>query len=334
MSARVTHKRILGGTLIQTIFLFKNCSTVTASSSFSYPVIVKGKGASVIKKWLIVGGDRRQLAAARYLCGQGITVETWGLDENPIETDWKNAVKDADILLLPLPVTTDGVRIQCPLIKSDGIRFTSLLETVRQDALVFGGKIPALWEEQAKQVDVWLCDYYFSESLQMKNALPTVEGAIMLAMQALPVTLDGCSVAILGYGRIASLLAERLVALGADVTVFARKERDLAHAVLRHCKAIELKGVDADSSLCHLPEQCRIVFNTVPERIVSKKVLEFWRRDCVLMELASFPGGFDTLSAEKMGFHLILAQGLPGKLFPETAGTIIAQTVLDLVHNS
>ena len=307
---------------------------MTASSSFSYPVITEGKGASVIKKWLIVGGDRRPLAAARYLRGQGIAVEAWGLDEDFIEVDWKNAVKSANILLLPLPVTTDGVRIQCPLIKSDGIRFASLLESVRSDALVLGGKFPELWAEQAKQADVRLCDYYLSESLQMKNALPTVEGAIMLAMQALPVTLDGCSVAILGYGRIASLLAERLVALGADVTVFARKERDLAHAAIRHCKAIALKGVDTESSLCHLPEQCRIVFNTVPERIVSHKILEFWRRDCVLIELASLPGGFDTLSAEKMGFHLILAQGLPGKLFPETSGMIIAQTALDLVHNS
>ena len=308
---------------------------MTASSSFSYPVIAEGKGASVIKKWLIVGGDRRQLAAERYLRGQGIAVETWGLDEDFIEVDWKKAVKNANILLLPLPVTTDGVRIQCPLIKSDGLRFASLLESIRSDALIFGGKFPELWVEQAKQADVRLCDYYLSESLQMKNALPTVEGAIMLAIQSLPVTLDGCSVAILGYGRIASLLAERLIALGADVTVFARKERDLAHAALRHCKAIALKGgVDSESSLCRLPEQCRIVFNTVPEKIVSEKVLACWRRDCVLMELASLPGGFDTLSAEKMGFHLILAQGLPGKVFPETAGTIIAQTVLDLVHNA
>lgn len=307
---------------------------MTTSGSFSYPVMAEGKGGSVIKKWLIIGGDRRQLAAARYLRGLGIEVETWGLGENPLEADWKNAVKSAEILLLPIPVTTDGVRIQCPVIESGGIRYASFLEAVRSDALIFGGKIPELWVEQAKQVGIRLYDYFLSESLQMKNALPTVEGAIMLAMQALPVTLDGCAMAILGYGRIASLLAERLIALGADVTVFARKERDLAHATLRHCKAIALKGADAGSSLCHLSEQCRIVFNTVPERIVSEKVLEFWRRDCVLMELASLPGGFDTLSAEKMGFQLIMGQGLPGKLFPESAGTIIAQTVLDLLDNT
>jgi dipicolinate synthase subunit A len=52
------------------------------------------------------------------------------------------------------------------------------------------------------------------------------------------------------------------------------------------------------------------------------------------MELASFPGGFDFVAAEKMGFSLILAQGLPGKHFPETAGRIIAETVLDLLDNA
>ena len=52
------------------------------------------------------------------------------------------------------------------------------------------------------------------------------------------------------------------------------------------------------------------------------------------MELASLPGGFDTFFAEKMGFSLILAQGLPGKIFPETAGRIIAETVLDYLDNA
>ncbi len=307
---------------------------MTVSGSFSYPVTVKEKGVFFIKKWLIIGGDRRQIAAARYLREQGTAVEAWGLGESVTESDWKSAVKDADILLLPLPITSDGVRIQCPLSESKGIRFASLLQEARSDALIFGGKVPNLWSEQAAQAGIELYDYFLSEGLQMKNALPTVEGAIMLAMQALPVTLDGCPVAILGYGRIASLLAERLTGLGANVTVFARKERDLAHARLRHCRAIPLKGAEANSSLCRLPDDCRIVFNTVPEQIVSEQVLKRWNRDCVLMELASFPGGFDFVAAEKMGFHLILAQGLPGKHFPETAGRIIAETVLDLLNNA
>ncbi len=287
-----------------------------------------------MKKWLVVGGDRRQIAAVNYLREQGISVAAWGIGEQSTESDWKKAVQDSDILLLPLPITSDGVRVQCPLNEGIGIRFLSLLEAIRADALIFGGKIPDLWMEQARQAGVSVCDYFLSESLQMKNAMPTVEAAIMLAMQALPVTLDGCSVAILGYGRIASLLAERLIALGADVTVYARKERDLAHAKLRHCKAIPLKGTDKDSTLCDLTDRCRIVFNTVPMQIVSEKVLECWRRDCILMELASLPGGFDTVSAEKMGFPLIFAQGLPGKHFPETAGIMIAQTVLDFVSNT
>lgn len=277
-----------------------------------------------------MGGDRRQIAAAMYLRGKGIALTTRGLGERSVEVDWKSEVENADVLLLPLPVTTDGVRIQCPLDEGNGIRFSSLLEAVRQDAFIFGGKIPDLWVQQAKDAGVQICDYFHFEGLQMRNALPTVEGAIMLALEALPVTLDGCSVAILGYGRIGSLLAERLVALGANVTVFARKERDLAHARLRHCRSIPLN----DFSLCQLSDECRIVFNTVPERIVTEKVLMSWNRDCVLMELASLPGGFDTVFAEKMGFPLIFAQGLPGKHFPETAGKMIAETVLDYLDNT
>ena len=50
----------------------------------------------------------------------------------------------------------------------------------------------------------------------------------------------------------------------------------------------------------------------------------------MLMELASLPpGGFDTVAAVEMAFPLIIASALPGKHFPESAGNIIADTLLE-----
>ena len=121
-----------------------------------------------------------------------------------------------------------------------------------------------------------------------------------------------------------------MVAMGARVTVYARKERDLAHAELRHCRAIPLVGSGKSSCLCDLSRDCRIVFNTVPQQIVGREVLECWRRDLVLMELASVPpGGFDTIAADEMSFPLTIASALPGKHFPETAGKLVADTLLE-----
>ena len=286
-----------------------------------------------MEKWAILGGDGRQIAMLDYFRKHEITVSAWGIGKASTSTDWKTVAKDADVILLPLPVSGDGVRIRCPLQESPGLRFLSVLELLKPHTLICGGKLPELWVEKARLAGMRVCDYFSSEQLQMRNALPTAEAALLLAMQALPVTLDGCEVAVLGYGRIGSLLAEKLLALGADVTVYARKEKDLEHARLRHCKAVPLMGSDEHSTLCGLSDGCRVVFNTVPQRIVTEAVLRHWRRDCILMELASVPGGFDTVAAEKLSFPLILASALPGKHFPETAGNILAETLIKLIAN-
>ena len=243
--------------------------------------------------WAVIGGDRRQIAMLKGLRRRGISVSAWGIGEFSDSNDWQAIAKDADVILLPLPMSDDGVRIRSPLQEGVGLRFLSLLNALKPNTLILGGKFPPLWEEQAKQRGMRIYDYFLSEALQMQNALPTVEGAILLALDALPVTLDGCEVAVLGYGRIGSLLAEKLCALGAKVTVYARKERDLAHARLRHCTPVALQGADESSALCGLSDQCRIVFNTIPHVVVTEPILRCWRRDCVLMELASLPGGFD-----------------------------------------
>lgn len=284
--------------------------------------------------WAVIGGDRRQIAMLKGLRRRGISVSAWGIGEFSDTNDWQSIAKDADVIVLPLPTSDDGVRIRSPLQEGVGLRYLNLLNVLKPNALVLGGKLPALWEEQAKQRGIRIYDYFLSEPLQMYNALPTVEGAILLALDALPVTLDGCEVAVLGYGRIGSLLAEKLRNLGARVTVYARKERDLAHARLRHCTAVALQGTDEASSLCGLSDQCRIVFNTIPQTIVTEAVLRCWRRDCVLMELASLPGGFDRSAVEKLSFSWVLASALPGKYFPETAGMILADVLTDLVKEA
>lgn len=282
-----------------------------------------------MEKWAILGGDKRQIAMLERFREKGIPVSAWGIGTASTEKDWKMAIKDADYIVLPLPATEDGVRIRAPM-ETVGLRFLSLLNELNSHAVILGGRLPELWQVQAEGVGVQWYDYFQWERLQMKNALPTVEAALYLAMEQLPITLDGCHAAILGYGRIGSLLAEKLIAIGAKVTVYARKERDLAHAELRHCRGVPLEGIGETSTLCDLSPSCRIVFNTVPQQIVDRAVLECWRRDLVLLDLAaSPPGGFDTVAAVELAFPLTIASALPGKHFPETAGQIVADTLLE-----
>lgn len=282
-------------------------------------------------KLALLGGDERQKVMKQELEARGWQVASWGLGGSRDDAAWKDAVAGAEAVLLPLPASADGVRIRCLPESGAVLRYSVLIDAMEPGTKLLGGKIPPLWREAAEAKGIEVSDYYESEVLQLRNALPTAEAALFLTMQELPVTLNGLSVAVVGYGRIGSLLAEKLYALGASVTVYARKPKDLAHAALRHLHAVRLSGEGETSSLCRIPPDCRVIYNTAPCRILTEPVLRCLPRQCVLMELASAPGGFDPVCAERLGFRWILASALPGKHFPETAGKILAETVSDLL---
>ena len=282
----------------------------------------------------VLGGDARQRFAAKKLMEDGYSVSVWGLGNLGMQglgavacADWRAAVSNADVLLLPLPVSVDGVRLNCPMQgPAESVRL-SLLPDAFGGRMILGGRIPEALRDLATKKGKICTDYFDSELLQLKNALPTAEGAIFVAMGELPVTLDGIQAAVVGYGRIGSLLAEKLMALGVRVTVLARRREALQHAALRHHKGILLRCEDGYRGLDDLPADCRVIFNTVPERIFAGDALEKLPKDCLFVDLASAPGGIDFAEAEKKGIRALWATALPGKYSPETAGVMIAETI-------
>lgn len=284
------------------------------------------------EKLAVLGGDQRQIYMLRELRNDGWQAAAWGLGEASTDADWRPAVLGAQAVLLPLPASEDGVRIRCPLQSGASLRFSVLLEALPPGVRLLGGRLPPLWLETAGARGIAVLDYMESEVLQLRNALPTAEGAILLAMQELPVTLHGLPVAVVGYGRIGALLAGKLRALGADVTVCARRESDRIRAGLQGMRAARILPGGAGELPCTLPQGCRAVFNTVPCRILTEPVLARLPADCLLLELASAPGGFDPVCAARLGLRWLLAPALPGRLFPESAGAILAQTLSGLLR--
>ena len=292
------------------------------------------------KRIAILGGDARQIAAARYLAFLGHTVLVWGLGDctgtigNARICDaWETAVDASEVVLLPLPATEDGLRIRCPH-QENGVapRFSELLKHA-YGRLLLGGKLPETVCRMAEMQGVRTLDYFDSEFFQLKNAIPTAEGALAIAMQELPVTLYGSRAAVLGYGRIGEVLAARLREMGSYVTVFARRAEQRVRAELALHSVGSLPLAIGGDSLAALAA-CRVVFNTVPHRILTEELLPFLRGDCLLIDLASPPGGIDFGAAQRLGFSSVWATALPGKVAPESAGEILAKTVLALLEDS
>ena len=146
-------------------------------------------------------------------------------------------------------------------------------------------------------------------------------------MRELPVTIDGTHAAIVGYGRIGALLGEKLHALGARVTVYARRREQLASAELHHHDTKRLICRGGKSTPESIDPDLRVIFNTVPQWIFGREVLQQLPQNCVLIDLASVPGGIDTNAAQALGLRTVWATSLPGKCAPESAGRILAETV-------
>ena len=114
---------------------------------------------------------------------------------------------------------------------------------------------------------------------------------------------------------------------------YARKEKDLARAAIRHLTPMRLSADGDTNSLTRLPKSCRVIFNTVPYPLFTRSVLESLPQDCVYIDLASAPGGIDWAAARELGIHTVWGTALPGKFVPESAGIILAETVDDIMEN-
>jgi dipicolinate synthase subunit A len=159
------------------------------------------------------------------------------------------------------------------------------------------------------------------EELTVLNAIPTAEGAIQLAMQNSLVTLHDSNCLVLGFGRIGKILSKMLNGIGAKVYCEARKDQDIAWIKSYGYNAIKLDELDGSLN------KFDFIFNTIPYLILDKKKLSIVKKDCLLIDLASKPGGIDFKEAENLGIQCLWALALPGKVAPKTAAKYIYDVI-------
>ena len=290
-------------------------------------------------KLAMLGGDMRQISVAKELALCGFVTELWGIDEIfckeegiCLRDDWGAVIDGCDALILPLPASADGVRVNCPLLSdAAGVKLSKILDLLPSKTLVVGGKFSPTLKNVIADRGFRYVDYFLREELQLKNAIPTAEGALALAMDELPITLSGAKTAVVGYGRIGKILAAKLKALDADVTVVARKTTDIALAESVGHRTLHLVINDQGNSLEKLASGYDVIFNTVPSWLFDEALISKMDKRTVVIDLASAPGGVDIHAAKERGLKVIWALSLPGKRSPYTAGKIIAQTITQIL---
>lgn len=286
------------------------------------------------KRLLFVGGDMRQMRAVNRIAEHDVEVCVLGFDENDLKRfservyhidSLEEINSDFDAVILPLPYTVDGEKINTINTKCK-IGVSELLQKLSQGTIVLAGKCDKKLLKSAENKGLSVIDYFEREDLQILNAIPTAEGAIQIAMEEIPYTVHSSKCLVLGNGRIGKILAKMLYGIGADVTIAARKSRDRLQAFSFGIKSIPV---------CNLYEEIGrfdIIFNTIPSLMIDSDMLTRTGRNTLIIDLASRPGGVDFESARKMGIKVIWALSLPGKVAPDTAGDIIGKTILNILE--
>lgn len=284
-----------------------------------------------IKSFAVIGGDLRQVHLAGLLAAHGYNVFATGFDRDvEVSKDVirlrsaEEAVHKADCVVLPLPYSADGNTVNAPFARVP-IPIEEIFGAAFPGMLITGGKFDDVAYNLAADVGIHLVDYYKREELAVLNTIPTAEGAIQIAMEELPITIHGANCIVIGFGRVAHMLCRELDALGANVAASARKCSDLAWI-----KALGYTPVNI-SSLGDTIGSFDVVFNTVPAVVLTEATLSNLKKDCLVIDLASKPGGVDFETAGRIGIKTVWALSLPGKVAPLTSGAIIKDTVLNII---
>lgn len=272
----------------------------------------------------VIGGDRRQVSLCALLARQGHRVRCYALEKAalPLKTEQagclQSCVYGAEWVLLGVPTEKDAL-LNTPL-SVQTVTMEELLAVLWPGQALCGGGFSQKSSLAAVRGGLRVYDLLRRRDYAVGNAALTAEGALALLVQNSGGSLLSSRVLVTGWGRIASLLAPRLRAMGAFVTVAARRAGDRAMASalgLDACRFDELEG--RMGALDY-------VVNTVPAPVLPDALLEKLRPGALLLELASEPG-FDRERAEALGLRALHAPGLPGKFAPEAAAALYWDTV-------
>lgn len=195
--------------------------------------------------------------------------------------------------------------------------------------------MPKAFCDMAKEVGYNVIDYFEDEKLQLRNALPSAEGALMVCMENTKKTIYGSSFGIIGYGRIGKILSHIIKQLGGKTTVFLRNQSVATEiSKLGHDTFILKDTTDNQYNETFAKKLCEldVVFNTVPAKVIKKETIEKIKNKPTFIELASSPGGIDTESARTHSLPVIYAPSLPGRYAPESAGEYIGHTVCEILN--
>lgn len=280
------------------------------------------------KKITFLGGDLRQFYMAEELASLGYDIAVYGLEMvKEIEginkpSSLYDAMEFAEIIVCPVPFSRDNINILSNNFKED-LSIENFISYIKAGQKIFGGNINPNIINGCKEKEVIFYDFMKDEKVTIKNAISTAEGTIAETIKNSHTNLHKSRCLIIGFGRCAKVLADKLKGLNATVTIAARNEEQLTVAETCGYNTVplglfyqELKKAD-------------FIFNTVPAKILDREALNFIKNGSIIIDIASMPGGTDFERCKELNIPAFLCLGLPGKYSPKSSAKILNEVILE-----
>ena len=266
-------------------------------------------------KYTVIGGDLRLSNLAKTLANDNNEVFVYGMEKaKDIEKNQRiikcksinEAIEKTNTIITSIPFLKDENEVYATF-SDDIIQLDDLIENKYKNKTLIAGSIPKNAKEKLETSYEKVIDIMNEEELVVLNTIATAEGAVDVAIQNTDITIHGSQILILGFGRVAKEVANKFHGLSAKVTCAARKKSDLAWA-----KALGYEAKDIYSLREDL-RQYDIIINTIPQMIIDKEEMQYMKKNVLLIDLASSPGGINTNDAQKLKLKFVWALALPRK---------------------
>ena len=281
------------------------------------------------KKISFIGGDLRNVYLAELWANEEFEIYTYGLEKtNYLEKTnsvkkcitLEECIKSSQVIVSGIPFSKDEIYVNS-VFSNNKIKIDEIAKYIENKIFIAGSISNMFYELIENKKNVKCFDLMQSEQLAILNSISTAEGAIKIAIEETVQTIHGRNILILGFGRIGKVLAKILNGMGAKVYCVARKQEDLAWIETYGYESIILNELD------EYINRFDIIFNTIPHIILDKSKLVLLKKEIVIIDLASKPGGVDRKEADRLNLKIIWALAIPGKTAPKSAAQIIKKTI-------
>lgn len=308
-------------------------------------------------KFSIIGGDLRLVNLAKQLADDKCEVFVFGMEKfEGIEADKRiikcntleTAINKSSVIIGSIPFSRNNEEMYATFsdkkIKIDDLTNFQLesdlsiknkkiyksknskLEGISNKIFIAGNISNNVKEKLEKRFEK-VIDIMKEEQLVVLNTIATAEGAIDVAIQNTEIIIHGSRVLILGFGRVAKIVAKKFYGISAKVTCAARKNIDLAWIKALGYEAVNINELGEDL------KRYDIIINTVPQMIIDKEEMQYMKKNVLLIDLASTPGGINSEDAKKLNLKYVWALALPGKVAPVTSAEFIKETIYEVLKS-